>query len=58
MCVSPQTALTLSETADQTRTVRPAAGALCVLSAMSAAHAIINREHHHAVLHGPVRVCV
>lgn len=38
----------LSETADKTRTVRPAARALCVLFAMSAVHAIIKREHHHA----------
>lgn len=38
----------LSETADQTRTVRPAPRALCVLFAISAVHAIIKREHHHA----------
>ncbi len=50
----------LSETADQTQTVRPAAGALCVLSAMSAAHAIINREHHHegCCMAQWVRACV
>jgi len=54
----------LSETAEQTRTVRPAPRALCVLFAKSAVRAIIKREHHHAeccmaqCVRACVRVCV